>query len=88
MSLSITPGALYGFADTGIRPTVERFSTPKPAEDTTPPQIQRTRRAEEYVAALRELKAQNQDSRHSQAAQTYLNVAHFDGGFQLIDVYA
>lgn len=88
MSLSITPGALYGFANAGLRPPVATSPKPQPAEESSVPHTQRARRAEEYVAALRELKTQNQDLRHNQATQTYLNVAHFDGGFQLIDVYA
>lgn len=88
MSLSITPGAVYGLANTGPRPVVEPPLRPQPSEETAAAQSQRTRRAGEYVEALRELKAQQDGSHHNRAAQTYLNIAHFDGGFQLIDVYA
>ena len=89
MSLSISPGAAYGLAATGPRPVIEPPPPrPQPPEESAAAQSQRTRRAEEYVEALRELKAQQDGSRYDRAAQTYLNIAHFDGGFQLIDVYA
>jgi hypothetical protein len=88
MSLSITPGAAYGLANTSLRPTIEPPPRPQPSEEAAATQSQRTRRAGEYVEALRELKAQQEGSHQNRAAQTYLNIAHFDGGFQLIDVYA
>lgn len=93
MSLSLNPGALSGFAgsyelsNNRPRPVVEAPRRPEPAADETQ-QTQRVRRSENYVAALRELREQQQEMRRSPGAQTYLDIAHFDGGFQLIDVYA
>lgn len=95
MSLSLTPGALYslsprvpaaGGAPPHTQPVAERVAEPKadPGETVN----RAARRSADYVAALRELKAQSQDTRHSQASRTYLDIAHLDGGFQLIDVYA
>jgi hypothetical protein len=92
MSLSLTPGALYGFANASdlanrrLRPAVT--PPPQPQRAAATPETQRARRTEDYVAAVRELKSQQQDMRHSQAAQTYLDIAFFDGGLPLIDVYA
>lgn len=37
---------------------------------------------------VRELKAHSEIYKSHLAAQTYLSVAHFDGSFQLVDVYA
>jgi hypothetical protein len=39
------------------------------------------------VAALRELREEQQNPRHNLATRTYLQVAHYEGGFQLVDVY-
>lgn len=45
------------------------------------------KRSAEYVAALRELRDAQQDPRHNLASRTYLQIAHYEGDFQLIDVY-
>jgi hypothetical protein len=87
MSLSLAPGAIQGFAPT--RPPAGPATSPPPKPPTEPQEFrQPTRRSDDYVAALRELKAAQQDMRRNPATETYLEIAHFDGGYQLIDVYA
>ena len=91
MSLSLTPGALYGLSPrvspAGGAPVRPQTTAAQATEDGET--VNRAaRRSADYVAALRELKAQGQDMRHNQASRTYLDIAHLDGGFQLIDVYA
>lgn len=45
------------------------------------------KRSADYVAALRELREEQQNPRHNLATRTYLQVAHYEGDFQLVDVY-
>lgn len=46
-----------------------------------------TKRSAEYVTALRELREEQLHPRHTHATRTYLQVAHYEGDFQLVDVY-
>lgn len=96
MNLSLNSAALYGPAPARPQPVdagAERLRQ-VPASQTPPRKIdvgeaRQTQRSEDYVAALRELKAQTQEeTRRSQASRTYLDIAHFEGNFQLINVYA
>lgn len=45
------------------------------------------KRSAEYVAALRELREEQQAPQHNLATRTYLQIAHYEGDFQLVDVY-
>lgn len=45
------------------------------------------KRSAEYVAALRELREEQLNPRHNIATRTYLQIAHYEGDFQLVDVY-
>lgn len=45
------------------------------------------KRSAEYVAALRDLREEQQAPQHNLATRTYLQIAHYEGDFQLVDVY-
>jgi hypothetical protein len=59
----------------------------EPAAVEEPSSGRGAKRSADYVAALRELREEQQNPRHNLATRTYLQVAHYEGGFQLVDVY-
>ena len=44
-------------------------------------------RLEGYMEALREVREEQPNTRHNLATRTYLQVAHYEGDFPLVDVY-
>lgn len=98
MSLSLNPSTLYDVASARPQPAgghgqgfVDKRGLVDNKVLSSVRQTGESRaqqRSEDYVAALRELRAQNHEARSHQAAQTYLDIAHFEGNFHLINVYA
>lgn len=91
MSLSIIPGFTYQVNATSVPPVKPLPVQPQRREAVVAevePEVERSvRRSEDYVVALRELRADQQNPRQHLATRTYLQVAHYEGNFQLVDVY-
>lgn len=91
MSLSVTPGFTYQVNATSV-PSVKPLPVQPQRRETVvaevePVEKRSTRRSEDYVAALRELRVDQQNPRQHLATRTYQQVAHYEGNFQLVDVY-
>lgn len=89
MSLSINPGLTYQVSNIASQraiPVESRRDTvvPETEESSTD---RSARRSESYIAALRELRAEQQNQATHPATRTYLQIAHYEGNFQLVDVY-
>lgn len=93
MSVNLNPGVSYSVITPAERPVRNSPAPVVPAEVVTAEVVVEERangrgakRPEEYVAALRELQ-EEQPTRQGLATRTYLQVAHYEGDFPLVDVY-
>jgi len=95
MSLNLNPGYTYqatGFVSQPAGSPARKVSSQPQRPEPVQPEVAKSgsrsaQRSADYVAALRELRAESQHPRQSLAARTYLQVAHYEGNFQLVDVY-
>lgn len=86
MSVNLNPGFVYSLGPTNPLAGEQRTNESVAAGSRTESVSNRTK-TEDYVAALRELKNQDGYLKRDLASRTYLDIAHYDGGFHLIDVY-
>lgn len=91
MPLSLNPGFTYQVTPSVAQPTRATSAEVRrePVAVVTDEAVteRSARRSENYVAALRELRADLQSPHQHLATRTYLQVAHYDGDFPLVDVY-
>lgn len=94
MSVNLNPGFVYAFQPASSAAGEQRIHEPVAATpasrtesaETLEESVSRARTVD-YVVALRELKNQDDHLKRDLASRTYLDIAHYDGGFHLIDVY-
>lgn len=89
MSLNLNPGFSHPVITPAERPArnLPAHSAQVEVEVEEQAAERSAKRRENYMEALRELREEQPNTRHNLATRTYLQVAHYEGDFALVDVY-
>lgn len=92
MPINLNPGFVYSIGS-GMPLGGPRAAPVRPADNPTSSHTtevstaKNSLRSDNYVSALRELKAEESYGKRDIASRTYLEIAHYEGNYPLVDVY-